>query len=120
EYFSGCGLLLQRLAGLSDEPRVFHRDDRLRGKVLEKPYLLFRKWPDLIAVHYERAENDSVLLQRNRQPSTNASKVDPHPPVRHPAVHDGFAHVRYMNDRLAAHNSCPGNAVLEILKPDRA
>jgi len=35
QYLSGRGLLLQRLAGLVDEPRVLHRDHRLRGEVLD-------------------------------------------------------------------------------------
>jgi hypothetical protein len=34
QYFGGCGLLLQRLACLGQEPRVFHCDNRLGGKVL--------------------------------------------------------------------------------------
>ena len=35
QYFSGGGLLLQGLARLSNEPRVFHCDHRLRSKVLQ-------------------------------------------------------------------------------------
>ena len=34
QYFGGRGLLLQRLACLGQEPRVFHCDHRLRGEVL--------------------------------------------------------------------------------------
>ena len=34
EHLGGRGLLLQGLARLGDQPRVFHRDDRLRGEVL--------------------------------------------------------------------------------------
>src|SRR5262249_39781852 len=35
QYPSGGGLLLQSLAGLGQEARVLHRDDRLRGKILQ-------------------------------------------------------------------------------------
>jgi len=35
QYLGGCGLLLQRLARLGQEPRVFHRDDRLRREILQ-------------------------------------------------------------------------------------
>src|SRR6516225_6517791 len=35
QYLGGRGLLLQGLARFGDQPRVFHRDHRLRGKVLE-------------------------------------------------------------------------------------
>ena len=31
----GRGLLLQRLARLSDQPRILHRDDRLGGEILQ-------------------------------------------------------------------------------------
>src|SRR5215471_7220107 len=33
QYLSGRGLLLQCLAGFSDQPRVFHRNDRLRREI---------------------------------------------------------------------------------------
>ena len=33
QYLSGCGLLLQGLAGLGQKPRVFHRNDRLRREI---------------------------------------------------------------------------------------
>ena len=36
QYLSGRGLLLQRLARLGQEPRILHRDDRLRGKILQQ------------------------------------------------------------------------------------
>jgi hypothetical protein len=34
EHLGGRGLLLQGFAGLVDQPRVLHRDDRLRREVL--------------------------------------------------------------------------------------
>jgi len=35
QHIAGRGLLLQRLAPLSQEPRVLHCDDRLRREVLQ-------------------------------------------------------------------------------------
>src|SRR5215470_198816 len=37
---SGRGLLLQRLARLGEEPRVLHRDNRLRREILQQRDLL--------------------------------------------------------------------------------
>jgi hypothetical protein len=39
--FDGRGLLIERLARLCDEPGVFHRDDRLRGEILQQRDLPF-------------------------------------------------------------------------------
>jgi len=35
QYLGGRGLLLQGLARLGQEPRILHRDDRLRREVLQ-------------------------------------------------------------------------------------
>jgi len=43
KHFGGCGLLLQRLARLGQQPRVVHRDDRLRGEVLQHRYRAGRR-----------------------------------------------------------------------------
>ena len=67
QYLGGRGLLLQRLARLGDQPRVLHRDDRLRGEVLQQRDLLVGKRPHLPAVDDDRAEQACVLAQRNDQ-----------------------------------------------------
>src|SRR6516162_7007582 len=36
QHIGGRGLLLQGLARLGQEPRIFHRDDRLRGEILQQ------------------------------------------------------------------------------------
>ena len=46
QHLGGRGLLLQRLARLSQEPRVFHCDDRLRREVLQQRYLLISERAD--------------------------------------------------------------------------
>src|SRR5215472_13039659 len=40
QYLGRCGLLLQRLARLGQQPRVFHCDDGLRREILEQSDLL--------------------------------------------------------------------------------
>jgi hypothetical protein len=47
QYLGGPGLLLQRFAGLVDEPRVLHRDHRLRREVLQQRDLFVSKGPHL-------------------------------------------------------------------------
>ena len=51
EDLGGRGLLRQRLARLGDEPRIFHRDHRLSGEVLEQRYLLVRERTDLLTIY---------------------------------------------------------------------
>ena len=48
QHLGGRGLLLQCLARLGDQPRVLHRDDRLRGEVLQQGDLLVGEWPNLL------------------------------------------------------------------------
>src|SRR5262249_17918798 len=45
QYLGGGGLLLQSLARLGDESGILHRDDPLRGKVLQQRYLLVGERP---------------------------------------------------------------------------
>ena len=49
QYLGGRGLLLQRLARLGDQPRILHRDHRLRGEILQQRDLLVGERPDLLA-----------------------------------------------------------------------
>ena len=50
KHLGGRGLLLQRLARLGDQPRVLHRDDRLRREVLQQRDLLVGERPHLLAI----------------------------------------------------------------------
>src|SRR3954449_4626136 len=36
QYLGSCGLLLQGLTRLGDQPRILHRDDRLRREILDQ------------------------------------------------------------------------------------
>src|SRR5262249_30344112 len=49
QYLGSSGLLIQRLARLSQEPRVLHRDDRLCSKVLQQRDLLVGERPYFLA-----------------------------------------------------------------------
>ena len=49
QHLGGRGLLLQRLARLGDQPRVLHRDDRLRREILQQRDLLVGERPYLLA-----------------------------------------------------------------------
>src|SRR5258708_34970335 len=59
QYLGGRGLLIQGLAGLGDQPRVLHRDHRLRGEVLQQRDLLFREWPYFLTSEGRRAGQET-------------------------------------------------------------
>jgi hypothetical protein len=59
-------LLLQRLTGLSDEPRILHCDHRLRREVFQQRDLLVGKRPDFAAMGTEISQQDVVLAHRHR------------------------------------------------------
>ena len=50
QHLGGRGLLLQGLARLGDQPRILHRDDRLRREILQQRDLLVGERPDLLAI----------------------------------------------------------------------
>src|SRR5207244_691989 len=56
QYPGGRGLLLQRLARLGQQPRVLHRDYRLRGEVFEQRDLFLGKRPHLAASRGDHSE----------------------------------------------------------------
>ena len=50
QYLGGRGLPFQGLARLGQEPRVLHRDHRLRGEILQQRDLFVGERPHLQAV----------------------------------------------------------------------
>jgi hypothetical protein len=66
EHLGGGRLLLQGLAGLGDEPRVFHRDHRLRGKILQEGDLLGREGSDFTAINREISQKCRLLHEGYR------------------------------------------------------
>ena len=71
QHLGGRGLLLQGLARLGQEPRILHRDDRLRREVLQQCDLLVSKRPHLLAERGDDAEQRAVFPQRNHQHRSN-------------------------------------------------
>ena len=66
--YLGCGgLLLQCLARLGQEPRILHRNDRLRGEVLQQRDLLVGKWPYLKSARDNHSKQCVTLPQGYRQ-----------------------------------------------------
>jgi hypothetical protein len=59
------------------QPRVLHRDDRLRREVLQQRDLLVGKGALLLTVDADHAEQDSVLAQRDDQEGADAAALDP-------------------------------------------
>src|SRR5437899_894021 len=62
EHLGGRGLLLQGFARLGDQPRVLHRDDRLRREVFEESDLLVGERANLLAIEAKETE-DLVFLR---------------------------------------------------------
>ena len=58
------------------QPRVLHRDDRLRREVLQQRDLLVGERPDLLAVGDNGAEQRIVLAQRHEEIGAYAAKLD--------------------------------------------
>jgi len=96
---------------LGQQPRIFHRDDRLRRKVLQQRDLLVRERPYLLSVNHESAEQRAVLSQRDPQPSARPAHISKRPP-------DGIARavtflscdVRNMNEVLTLHQPIERNS----------
>ena len=56
----------------AEQPRVLHRDDRLRREILQQRDLLVGERPNLLAIGDYQAEQCVVLAQRHNQQRTNA------------------------------------------------
>src|SRR5262249_8038950 len=67
------GLLLQSLARLGQEPRILHRNDRLRREILQQRYLLVRERPGFTPGDREGAYRSALLDQSNPDHGTDFS-----------------------------------------------
>ncbi|HUI95441.1 MAG TPA: hypothetical protein VLX44_06795, partial [Xanthobacteraceae bacterium] len=76
QYLGGRGLLFQRLAGLGHEPRILHRDHRLRREVLQKRDLLVGKRPRLLPVDHDVPGNAVLAEERHDQAGARAAQID--------------------------------------------
>ena len=61
----------------AEQPRVLHRDDRLRREILQNGDLLVRKRLNLLAIGNYQAEQCVVLAQRHNQKRTNHIEAEP-------------------------------------------
>src|SRR5580704_91853 len=76
QHLGSRGLLLQGLARLDDQPRILHRDNRLRREALHQRDLLLGERANLPAVNDESAEQSVVLRKRHGQSSARTAQVD--------------------------------------------
>jgi hypothetical protein len=58
-----------------EEPRVLHRDDRLRGEILQQCNLIAGKWPHLAAIDREVPQHSIVPKQRDDEHGSNAAEI---------------------------------------------
>ena len=66
----------KRLARLGQQPRVLHRDHRLRREVLQQRDLLVGERPDLLAIDGDDAEQGIVFAQRHDEQGARAAELD--------------------------------------------
>src|SRR5215813_1704505 len=76
QYLSGRRLLIERLAGLVNQPRVLHRDDRLRREALHQCNLFVGKWANFGTENREVTDENAVLAQRYGEMGSCPSKLD--------------------------------------------
>jgi hypothetical protein len=74
--FGGRGLLVERFAGLGDKAGVLDGDHGLRSEILQQGDLLFREWPDFLAVDVDRPEHVPIFSQRHAQGSAGTAEID--------------------------------------------
>jgi hypothetical protein len=73
----GCrSLLVKRLALLVKQPRVLHRDHRLRREVLQHGDFLVGERPDLAAPRHDHAQKQFVFAQWYEQHSADAIELE--------------------------------------------
>jgi len=73
QYLGGRGLLLQRLARLGQQPRILHRDNRLRREILQQRDLFLCERTDLLARGDDLTEQRTILAQRHMQRGSDAA-----------------------------------------------
>src|ERR1700736_5162689 len=75
EHVGGGGLLLQRFAQLTEQPRIFNGDNGLGRKALEQFDLLVGKGPNVLTVDGEDANQLIVLEHRDIEKSAEAPEI---------------------------------------------
>jgi hypothetical protein len=105
------GLVFERFlkfarAGLqfTEQPRIFHCNDGLRGEVLQQQDLFLSEWTDLLPVDADHPEQPIVLPQRDCDIAA-AAEVCLRPDWRHPAASHFFGEISDADDVLTLNNS---------------
>src|SRR5207244_4092981 len=74
QYLGGCGLLLQGLARLGDQPCVLNRDHRLCREIFDERDFFFGKRPHFLAGGDDLPEQDVILAQRHVKDCTDPAE----------------------------------------------
>jgi hypothetical protein len=99
-------LALQRLASLGYKPGVLHRDDRLRGEVLEERDLLVGERADFGAVDRQNSEKSLLLPESDPQHRTGAPQHNECSPCGVPLCSFG-SKIGYVRQAFALNDSAP-------------
>ena len=91
----------------AEQPRVLHRDDRLRREILYQRDLLVREWPHLLTVDRDSPEEHLVFTQRDRQNGAEAAELDRRPRDRVAADSSSSEYVYDLRQPLAAFDQRP-------------
>jgi hypothetical protein len=59
--------VVRALPQFAEQPRVFHRDDRLRREILQQRNLLLGEWTDFLPVGGNITEKGIVLAERDEK-----------------------------------------------------
>src|SRR6516165_3531333 len=102
QYLGGRGLLLQSLPRLGNEPRVLHRDHRLRGEILQQRDLLVAERPYLLAVNNHCAKQNVIFKKCHCNLASNAPQICPLSHYRESTINFFFSDIGDMDDSLAA------------------
>src|SRR6516225_2365825 len=76
QHLRGRSLLLQRFARLGQEPRILHRNHRLRSEVLQQRDLLVGERARFLSVDVNSAEQHAVLAKGDAKKAVEAADID--------------------------------------------
>ena len=103
-----------------DQPRVLHRDDRLRREVLQQRDLLVRERADFLAVDVRMPEQRIVLPQRHAKQRANAAEIHQCSRMRIArSVDPRLPQIGDMDNTLAAEHAAPSVPGLGAADPCR-
>jgi len=98
QYLGGGGLLFQRFACLGDQPCILHRDDCVRGKVLQQRDFLLGERPYLLPINRDRSEQLVILAKRDSEKGAGTS-------VAHERLRPDALVIRFVFDEVGYRNN---------------